>query len=414
MKGASQPSLSQPLAALAPKTASGGKIRARRFAPAWSADKPLYRFGKTRQRAQTRVGARILANTIGNLAAEKLASIGQGGGDPTNLLAGTPFDGDGQLALSGGGGAGGSYLADGSVGYAGAPLLSNGLMSQNFAPGLGVDRLPVLQGGEVGEIIVTAPMTAAEARDTIIVTAPMTAAEAREADRLAALGRGAKELGSLSARYETSGRGVSTVSTGIGRGGRPDPGGVSYGSYQLTSQTPLRINGKTVIVYDGGNVAIFLENEGAPWASKFGTLAPGSKTFSDIWRKIAASDPLGLHAAEHEFIKRTHYDPAAERIQAATGVDINTLPAAVQDVLWSTAVQHGAGFAPYTNKKGNLVQGKGATVIFIDAMNQTRGSSNYSERLISNVYARRTTYWPSDAARYQSEQLRALQMIKGN
>ena len=73
MKGALQPSLSQPLAALAPKTASGGKIRARRFAPAWRADKPLYRFGKTRHRAQTRVGAPILANTIGNLVADGIA-----------------------------------------------------------------------------------------------------------------------------------------------------------------------------------------------------------------------------------------------------------------------------------------------------------------------------------------------------
>ncbi|WP_156309586.1 hypothetical protein [Novosphingobium sp. AAP93] len=73
MKGALQPSLSQPLAALAPKTASGGKIRARRFAPAWSADKPLYRFGKIRHRSQTRVGHPILANTIGNLVADGIA-----------------------------------------------------------------------------------------------------------------------------------------------------------------------------------------------------------------------------------------------------------------------------------------------------------------------------------------------------
>ena len=77
MKGASRSSLSQPLAALAPKTASGGKIRARRFVPAWSSNKPLYRFGKTRHRSQTRVGARILANTIGNLVADGIASASE-------------------------------------------------------------------------------------------------------------------------------------------------------------------------------------------------------------------------------------------------------------------------------------------------------------------------------------------------
>lgn len=73
MIGASRALPSQPLGTLAPKTASGGKIRARRFAPAWSADKPLYRFGKIRHRGQPRVGARILANTIGNLVADRIS-----------------------------------------------------------------------------------------------------------------------------------------------------------------------------------------------------------------------------------------------------------------------------------------------------------------------------------------------------
>jgi len=63
---------------LAPKTASGGKTRARRFAPAWSAGKPLYRFGKIRHRSQIRVRACILGNTIGNLVADQVA----GGGKP--------------------------------------------------------------------------------------------------------------------------------------------------------------------------------------------------------------------------------------------------------------------------------------------------------------------------------------------
>ena len=38
-------------------------------------------------------------------------------------------------------------------------------------------------------------------------------------------------LGSLSSKYETGGRGPGTVSSGIG-----DAGGVSYGSYQMTSR----------------------------------------------------------------------------------------------------------------------------------------------------------------------------------
>ena len=38
-------------------------------------------------------------------------------------------------------------------------------------------------------------------------------------------------LGSLSSKYETGGRGPGTVSSGVG-----DAGGVSYGSYQMTSK----------------------------------------------------------------------------------------------------------------------------------------------------------------------------------
>ncbi|HKG81488.1 MAG TPA: LysM domain-containing protein, partial [Pyrinomonadaceae bacterium] len=46
-----------------------------------------------------------------------------------------------------------------------------------------------------------------------------------------ALGKAlADELGALSAKYETGGRGPGTVSTGAG-----DFGGVSYGSYQMAS-----------------------------------------------------------------------------------------------------------------------------------------------------------------------------------
>jgi hypothetical protein len=40
------------------------------------------------------------------------------------------------------------------------------------------------------------------------------------------------QLGAVSAKYESGGRGVETVSSGKG-----DPGGVSYGSHQLASKT---------------------------------------------------------------------------------------------------------------------------------------------------------------------------------
>jgi murein DD-endopeptidase MepM/ murein hydrolase activator NlpD len=56
----------------------------------------------------------------------------------------------------------------------------------------------------------------------------------------------AEALGTLSAKYETGGRGPGTVSTGAG-----DPGGVSYGSYQMATKM--------------GTVARFVAQTGFQW-----------------------------------------------------------------------------------------------------------------------------------------------------
>ena len=61
-------------------------------------------------------------------------------------------------------------------------------------------------------------------------------------------------LGSLSEHYETGGRGSTTVSGGVG-----DAGGVSYGSYQMTSA-------------GGGTVTIFVREPSFPWRADFAAL----------------------------------------------------------------------------------------------------------------------------------------------
>jgi LysM repeat protein len=63
-------------------------------------------------------------------------------------------------------------------------------------------------------------------------TSTTTAGTAAAAAAAGALGEALAEfvLGTLSAKYETGGRGPGTVSTGAG-----DRGGVSYGSYQMAS-----------------------------------------------------------------------------------------------------------------------------------------------------------------------------------
>ena len=130
------------------------------------------------------------------------------------------------------------------------------------------------------------------------------------------------ELGKLSAKFETGNKGPGTVSTGAG-----DRGGVSYGSYQMSSKL--------------GVVARFLAQLDPPFRNKFGNLEPGSAEFTSVWKQCAASQPAEFQACQHAFIKKTHFDPLAAKIKKEDGLDVTTRSHALQDVIWSTAVQHG-------------------------------------------------------------------------
>jgi hypothetical protein len=129
-------------------------------------------------------------------------------------------------------------------------------------------------------------------------------------------------LGTLSAKYETGGRGPGTVSTGAG-----DRGGVSYGSYQMASKL--------------GVATRFVKQDGFPWLTDFQNLAAGSADFTACWKRIAKNEPDAFQKCQHEFIKKTHYDLLVAKIISEDGLDVNTRSHALQDVVWSTAVQHG-------------------------------------------------------------------------
>ncbi len=129
----------------------------------------------------------------------------------------------------------------------------------------------------------------------------------------------AGELGTLSEKYESSHRGPGTVSTGEG-----DPGGVSYGSYQLASKA--------------GRADEFVKKH---YSTEFAGLKGGTPEFTAKWKELAAKDQKGLHANEHAFIKETHYDPQVAKLRKDLGLDVTKRSAALRDVVWSTAVHHG-------------------------------------------------------------------------
>ncbi|HEU4712279.1 MAG TPA: LysM domain-containing protein [Pyrinomonadaceae bacterium] len=180
----------------------------------------------------------------------------------------------------------------------------------------------------------------------------------------------ADTLGELSAKYETGGRGPGVVSTGTG-----DPGGVSYGSYQMASKM--------------GTVQRFVCQPGFPWLTDFQGLTAGTAPFTACWKRIAAAETAAFQSAQHAFIKKSHYDLLAAKILSDDGLDVNTRSRALQDVVWSTAVQHG-----------------GATPIIHRALaNVTCKPSDpdFDKQLIRAIYAERGRKKPDGNLAYFSK-----------
>ena len=125
------------------------------------------------------------------------------------------------------------------------------------------------------------------------------------------------KLGSVVLHYEPTRDGPATVSTGSG-----DKGGISYGSYQLSTKT--------------GTVQEYLKQ--SSYISKFKDLEPGTESFGKQWKLIASSDP-GFDEDQRKFIEETHYQSQLNRLKA-DGVDMTHRGIAVQEALWSTAVQY--------------------------------------------------------------------------
>lgn len=133
-------------------------------------------------------------------------------------------------------------------------------------------------------------------------------------------------LGDLSAKYESNGN-PGTVSTGYG-----DAGGVSYGTYQLATNT--------------GSVNSFikwLQVKGHTYGTSLSKYTPGSAEFTALWKQIAAIDPGGFLQLQHDYIQYAYYEPAVRKLKGAF-FNAEKHTEVMQDVIWSRAVQYGTGY----------------------------------------------------------------------
>ena len=200
------------------------------------------------------------------------------------------------------------------------------------------------------------------------------------------------ELGKLSEKYESGGRGPGTVSTGVG-----DPGGVSYGTYQLASKV--------------GRADAFVAQH---YPEEFKGLKGGTPEFTAKWKALAAADPKALHAKEHEYIRVTHYEPQCAKLLKDATLDVAKRSATLRDVVWSTAVHHG----PKTDVVTVALKPLLAKARLDDVTDEAVIKAVYAERgrLTADGklarFARVSDSWiPGLTARFKNEQADALEML---
>lgn len=190
-------------------------------------------------------------------------------------------------------------------------------------------------------------------------------------------------LGSLSAKYESSGNPGTIANT------KGDLGGKSYGTYQLTANS--------------GHAQKFASQYGGALKG----LKVGSSAFDTAWKNEASKNPEKFKQAQHDYIANAHYVPALNAFKSTTGITkTENMPLAVKNMIWSIGVQHGAG---------------GARNIF---KNSGVKSSDSWETMIKKIYGERSkvnTYFKSSPQniknsvynRFQKEMNDALKQLKG-
>jgi hypothetical protein len=200
-------------------------------------------------------------------------------------------------------------------------------------------------------------------------------------------------LGKLSEKYESGGRGPGTVSSGKG-----DPGGVSYGTYQLSSKA--------------GRADDFVKRY---YPEEFKGLKAGTDEFTKRWKELAVKDPDGLRKNEHAYIKETHYDPQAKKLAKELGLDVTKRSAALRDVVWSTAVQHGPNTGVIVVAVTPLVKDRTIDEVsdeaIIRAVYAERGRKDKDGKLV-HFRGVSDDWIPALTRRFESEEKDALEMLR--
>ena len=226
-------------------------------------------------------------------------------------------------------------------------------------------------------------------------------------------------LGSVSAEFESNGK--------PGIVGFDSTGGYSYGLYQISTADAKGGAGTfpKFMVYlkdEHPKYHDILESVGGYEAARGDVIGPNNTQertvkFKEKWKQLATENKDEFTKIQHDFIQRSHYDPAVNNIKKDSGIDLcdGTHSAGLQDAIWSTSVQHGSRGAKNIFMKAlenvKNATGKKTTEItdkeLIEAIYDERGRDG------GNAYFKNSKQSIKDSVvnRFKKEKAKALSMV---
>ena len=204
-----------------------------------------------------------------------------------------------------------------------------------------------------------------------------------------------KELGSLSSKYESRGNPAAI--------GFDSTGGWSYGTYQLASKVGAFSGYMKFLKSKHSEVYELLQTSGGNSGATNGTDA-----FKETWQLAMSEDDKA--ETQHAYAVIQYFVPAADKVTRSTGIDVRVKSKTLQDVLWSTSVQHGAGgcnriFKRAIKNCGNLAPTDEALIVAVYNERAKNNGMAYFKRSNANVRA-------SVVKRFNNEKLDALKSLE--
>ncbi|MDL2316096.1 hypothetical protein LJC59_03330 [Desulfovibrio sp. OttesenSCG-928-A18] len=196
-----------------------------------------------------------------------------------------------------------------------------------------------------------------------------------------------RTLGSLAAKFESGSEGIAAI-------GYDSKGGTSYGKYQIASKPGTMSTFISYLQEHAPDLALRLNGAGPANTGGRNGRMPAE------WRKIAADEPARFEALQSDFIHSSHFQPALRGIAEQTGLVFTGMPLALQEVLFSTAVQHGpSGAVRIFNQ---ALRGVDVSKLQQADNGRTESFLRTGRQLIQKVYSLRATQFASSTSKVQA------------